>query len=92
MLENIFKITFAFGFLLLVLGWFGYMFGGGSKVYVAVLLPEHDGSGKTKVIGAFRKKEKAESMIYQHVHGSGYLPPSTVIECVINKDMIAEDW
>lgn len=91
MLENIFKITLMFGFLLIVLGCLGYMFGGGSKVYVAILtpedVPEHGVSGKTKVIGVFRKRETAESKVYQYFQ-TEHNRPSKVIECIINKEML----
>lgn len=53
------------------------------RVFVAMLLPEYDGSGNTNIVGVFYKKESAESILYRYSDS----PPrrSTIVECVVNR-------
>ncbi len=46
------------------------------KVFVAMLLPFHDGSGLASVLGVYSNREKAESSCYRAMRNLGYLQSS----------------
>lgn len=57
-------------------------------VFVAILLPNHDGSGNAKVLGAYSVKWKAEGRCYRELKSLGYDQPTDVVECQIDQDIL----
>lgn len=81
---NIFiELLFALGFFFLTAAFLGSR----KMVYVAVILPFADRSGKTTILGVYRRKEKAEAKIYRYNQTAGYETPSKVVACLINRDV-----
>lgn len=91
-MDTIIKLILVLTLLLFVISWIATKFGGGSKVYVAMLVSDSNELQDTKIvtiIGVFRKKETAEAKLYNYSKNHGRGRESNVIECVINKDFFA---
>lgn len=56
------------------------------ELHVALLLPYHDGSGKTEVIGVYDSKDRAEAACYRRHKLNGYDQPTDVIPVNLNLD------
>lgn len=55
-------------------------------LYVAILLPFHDGSGKARILGVYDVVWKAEARCRRELVKLGYDQPTDVVECVLNND------
>jgi hypothetical protein len=60
-------------------------------LFVAVLLPFSDGSGKTKVLGVYTLKHFAEARCHRAIKAQGYDQPTEIIECFLNIDRWSYD-
>ncbi len=56
-----------------------------SKLFVAVLMPFHDGSGEAQLLGVYSTKEKAEANCYRALKTLGYDQPTKIFETVLNE-------
>lgn len=55
-----------------------------TTVYVSLLLPNHDGSGKTEVLGVYDDQSRAESRCYRELMNLGYDQPTAVAPIIFN--------
>lgn len=56
-------------------------------LFVAMLMPNHEGSGEAKVLGVYTDKKHAESRCYRELNKLGYNQPTEVVECTQNVDL-----
>lgn len=77
------KLLIAVSFFFFTVG----LLGKSSKVYVAIMFNKTNDDQNIFVLGSYRKRETAESKIYQYIHNNGY-KESKVVECLVNKDNI----
>lgn len=56
------------------------------KVFVAMLLPFHDGSGLASILGVYSNREKAESNCYRAMRNLGYDQPTSIFESVLDNE------
>lgn len=56
-------------------------------LYVSVLLPFLDGSGKTQLLGVYSNRAEAEARCYRKLMQLGYEQPTAVIDCFLNLDL-----
>ncbi len=54
-------------------------------LFVAALLPFHDGSGSFSVLGIYSIKEKAEAQCYRALRALGYDQPTGIFVCVLDQ-------
>ncbi len=55
------------------------------KVFVATLMPFHDGSGTVRVIGVHSTKEMAEAHLYRGLRALGYDQPTEIFEVTLDR-------
>lgn len=57
------------------------------KVFVAIVLPERNGSGDVEVLGAYSTKEKAEARLYRALCDKAGPSQTIIAECRVNIDI-----
>jgi hypothetical protein len=55
-----------------------------TDVFVAVLMPFHDGSGSTKILGVYETEEKAQARCYQEIQKLGYEQPTQIVPMTLD--------
>ncbi len=56
------------------------------KVFVATLMPFHDGSGTVRVVGVYSIKERAEAHLFRALRALGYDQPTEIFEIVLDRE------
>ncbi len=56
-----------------------------NNLFVAMLMPFHDGSGEAQLLGVYSTKEKAEANCYRALKTLGYDQPTEIFETVLNE-------
>ncbi len=56
-----------------------------NTLFVAMLMPFHDGSGEAQLLGVYSTKEKAEANCYRALKTLGYDQPTKIFESVLNE-------
>lgn len=60
-------------------------------LYLAMLLPNEDGSGDTEVLGLYSDKTQAEARCYLKLKNLGYHQPTSVTELTLDEANYADD-
>lgn len=87
-MDTLIKFMFAASVLFVAFAIFAYVVTRNTKVFVAVVLPWQDGTGRTEVLGAYHKIELAQSKLFDHIGTTGQ--PCMVVPCPIGKDLVLD--
>ncbi len=56
------------------------------KVFVATLMPFHDGSGIVRVIGVYSVKKRAEAHLFRALKALGFDQPTEIFEVILDRE------
>lgn len=60
------------------------------SLFVGIVLPQHDGSGKPVLLGIYDHMGKAQAACYRKLAEFGYFVPTVVVQCILNVDINEE--